>query len=892
MRTIRTLVAICVIAAMAAAVTPLNGRAAPSITSQVYSDSLINGWQNWSWGGSVTEQDPAYVRTGSYSMSEAYTAAWGGLYMGNNTPFNTAGYDNLVFYINGGAASGQSMTINLTDAAGTFLPEQNLNLYIAGGGVAANTWRLVTVPLAALQGANTTISGIVIADALGGSQPRYYIDDMQFATDLNATPTFTPTATRTSTRTATGTPPTATRTSTAMPTVTPANGLPPIPNGVAGYYTMGLFNADTSSLPSPAIPLDYRYQYLAGGANTGDGWATWNPGGGYATSYINSTRALGLTPSFIYYQLLQSAPNYDEYSNFQNASTMHSYYDDFRLLMQKCALTSNPPPPPGSPSIVVNIEPDLTGVMQQHSSNTGDDASRQPVKVGSSGQGDVAGIPDTFRGFYQALAHIRDLYAPSVLLSIDVSSWGASDDISLVSDPLYDWRNHATRTARYINSLGPGYQLLTWNPSDRDAGYYQVVQGSNHWWDQTNTTLPNFNRMEEWMGQIVTQTGKRVLMWQVPNGNGVYRTENNTDGHWQDNRAEYFLNPLTGRGHIGEWANAGFLGMMFGAGVGSQTHYFDYKADGVTNPPAINGNTQSAIYSDDDGGYLRLGLSSYYSQGTLPLPGGGPQPTATPTQPAPAASATRPPSTATASPTRPAPGATASPTQPRPSNTPARTATAIATATTEATNTAIATATRTRTPLSTQTPGGPTATPTTCAVSFSDVQPADYYYAAVNYLYCHSAISGYSDGTFRPLNNTTRSQLSKIIVLAEGFPLNTAGGPHFTDVPASNAFYPYVETAYNRGLISGYADGTFRSGANVTRGQLSKVVVQAEGWRLNTVGGPHFADVPPSNPFYAYIETAFNHGVVSGYTDGTFRAGSSATRGQISKIIYSAITAP
>ena len=50
------------------------------------------------------------------------------------------------------------------------------------------------------------------------------------------------------------------------------------------------------------------------------------------------------------------------------------------------------------------------------------------------------------------------------------------------------------------------------------------------------------------------------------------------------------------------------------------------------------------------------------------------------------------------------------------------------------------------------------------------------------------------------------------MVLAEGFPINTTGGPHFTDVPTTNPFYVFIETAYNRGLISGYSDGTFRSG--------------------------------------------------------------------------------
>jgi hypothetical protein len=182
--------------------------------------------------------------------------------------------------------------------------------------------------------------------------------------------------------------------------------------------------------------------------------------------------------------------------------------------------------------------------------------------------------------------------------------------------------------------------------------------------------------------------------------------------------------------------------------------------------------------------------------------------------------------------------------------------------------------------------------PTPCPITFSDVHPSDYFYIPVQYLACEGDISGYSDGTFRPFNNTTRGQLSKIVTLAEGWTLNTSGGPHFSDVTASNAFYGYIETAYNNGVISGYADGTFRPGNNVTRAQLSKIIVIAQHWPVDTTGGPHFTDVLTTDPFYTFIETAYNRGIISGYADGTFRPGNNATRGQIAKIVYSAVTSP
>ena len=179
---------------------------------------------------------------------------------------------------------------------------------------------------------------------------------------------------------------------------------------------------------------------------------------------------------------------------------------------------------------------------------------------------------------------------------------------------------------------------------------------------------------------------------------------------------------------------------------------------------------------------------------------------------------------------------------------------------------------------------------------FSDVCPSDYFFTAVQYLINLGAISGYSDNTFRPYNNTTRGQLCKIVVLAEGWTLINPPTPTFSDVPITHAFYTYVETAFNQGILSGYADGTFRPGNDVSRGQICKIVVLAEEWELYVPPIPTFIDVPSTDPFYAYVETAYHHDVISGYSCGMacleFRPGNNATRGQICKIIYNALTLP
>ena len=202
----------------------------------------------------------------------------------------------------------------------------------------------------------------------------------------------------------------------------------------------------------------------------------------------------------------------------------------------------------------------------------------------------------------------------------------------------------------------------------------------------------------------------------------------------------------------------------------------------------------------------------------------------------------------------------------------------------------------------------PTRTPVLADENFSDVSSSDYFYQGVRFLVAKGAISGYNDaahcGTsaacFLPYSNVTRGQLTKIVVL--GLDITRVGafdGNHFTDVPDSNPFALYINTAHSFGIISGYNDVAncgnaspcFKPFNDITRGQLTKVVVLGSGWNLLPASAPQsFTDVPASNPFYSFIQTAACYGVITGYNDHTFRYQNTATRGQVSKMVYLSYT--
>ena len=144
----------------------------------IYSDALGSGWQSWSWNSTLNFSTTAPVHGGADSLSVSYTAGYAGLYLSFPAAINTAGYGSLTFWINGGTSGGQNLQVKAA-VAQTLNNGVALNSYIAGGSIAANAWRQVTIPLTALGVANiSNLTGIVLQDNTGSVQPTYYVDDM------------------------------------------------------------------------------------------------------------------------------------------------------------------------------------------------------------------------------------------------------------------------------------------------------------------------------------------------------------------------------------------------------------------------------------------------------------------------------------------------------------------------------------------------------------------------------------------------------------------------------------------------------------------------------------------------------------------------------------------
>jgi hypothetical protein len=202
------------------------------------------------------------------------------------------------------------------------------------------------------------------------------------------------------------------------------------------------------------------------------------------------------------------------------------------------------------------------------------------------------------------------------MLAYHFSTWGTGTDV-LHSRPSDQTVNAlGVRTGTFYKSLGADFDIAFTDLADRDAGFKAAVDGDGgaSWYSPAD-----YARSVLYVAAFVQTAQKRVVVWQIPFGNTKMRAENNTTGHYQDNKVEWLLDDLT-LAHLRAYADAGVVAFLFGGGASGVTCACDADHDGVVNPSPINGNDALSLSADDDGGFFREKAASYYRSGPLSLP--------------------------------------------------------------------------------------------------------------------------------------------------------------------------------------------------------------------------------------------------------------------------------
>ncbi len=148
-------------------------------------------------------------------------------------------------------------------------------------------------------------------------------------------------------------------------------------------------------------------------------------------------------------------------------------------------------------------------------------------------------------------------------------------------------------------------------------------------------------------------------------------------------------------------------------------------------------------------------------------------------------------------------------------------------------------------------------------------------------------IAGYSSGKlgYYPSGRVTREQLSAFIIRAlcgKNFTFTTT--PYFSDVPATETFFSYIQKMKDLGITG--ASGMYSPHDNVTREQLAAFLVRAlqckakqdlEHFSYTTT--PYFSDVPATSQFFRYVQKLKDEGLTT--VTGAYNPDEVVTRAQM-----------
>jgi hypothetical protein len=158
-------------------------------------------------------------------------------------------------------------------------------------------------------------------------------------------------------------------------------------------------------------------------------------------------------------------------------------------------------------------------------------------------------------------------------------------------------------------------------------------------------------------------------------------------------------------------------------------------------------------------------------------------------------------------------------------------------------------------------------------------------------------INGFSNGTFQPDAGATRGQIASMLVRAFSLSADISN-VNLTDIPnKTDEINKNVLTLVALGIVNGYSDGSFKKDRIVTRGEITKMIVNTLKYKqaYSTCSTSHtFGDLY-NNTFREHIAclaslTGNGEYIVKGFSpvNGVvyFKPDQPVTRAQVAKMIY------
>jgi hypothetical protein len=173
-----------------------------------------------------------------------------------------------------------------------------------------------------------------------------------------------------------------------------------------------------------------------------------------------------------------------------------------------------------------------------------------------------------------------------------------------------------------------------------------------------------------------------------------------------------------------------------------------------------------------------------------------------------------------------------------------------------------------------------------CPTPFTDVGVDHPFCRDIAWMSENGHSTGWPDGTYRPGLDVSRQALAAFLWRMAGSPNPPPGHPTFPDVPPGHDFEAAVAWLAAEGITTGYEDGTFRPTAPVTRQALAAMLWRRSGSLPQLPGAATFHDVGGDHPFHDAIAWLAAVGITTGYDDGTFRPAARTTRQAMAAFLH------
>jgi len=164
---------------------------------------------------------------------------------------------------------------------------------------------------------------------------------------------------------------------------------------------------------------------------------------------------------------------------------------------------------------------------------------------------------------------------------------------------------------------------------------------------------------------------------------------------------------------------------------------------------------------------------------------------------------------------------------------------------------------------------------------YTDVTKEHWAFTPIQNLYARSLIKGYANGSFKPDATITRAEAA--VIIARSLSLKPTKTTNFSDVKSSHFAYSAISAVEQYGIIQGREAGKFNPDGKLTRAEMAMILTRA--YNLKGTSTLSFKDVRSDHWAYTNIQILVANNLAGGFPDNTFKLDLPISRAQFATFL-------